>query len=290
MGSLKKMYLIYIINLWRNLPMKMTSIKLKKILEKKLQSPEYRTSYNRDKDQFRIEWKESKKGINVKLPNVIAKYNERGEEAIDELVDHLAEALKIMNADHHLTGMEKNIFPVIRATSFPTKMKNDKKLITKEHTAETRIFYALDLGKSYRLIDEEIVKKEGWSEKRVHENALFNLRSLKTDYKVDSVADNDFFFLATQDGYDASRILNESFLDEMKEKATGDLAVAVPHQDVLIVADIRNDTGYDILAQMTMKFFAEGQIPITSLPFIYENNVLEPIFILAKNKPKNSKK
>jgi|SRR5690625_4357306 len=269
--------------------MKMTSIKLKQVLEKRLDSPDYRISYNRDKDQFRIEWKETNKGINVKLPNVIAKYNERGEEAIDELVEHLSEALTIMNEEHRLTGMEKNIFPVIRATSFPTKTNDDKKLITKDHTAETRIFYALDLGKSYRLIDEEVVEKEGWTEDRIHENALFNLRSLNMDYKRDQVRDNDFYFIATQDGYDASRILNETFLDEMKRKATGDLTVAVPHQDVLIVADIRNNTGYDILAQMTMKFFAEGRVPITSLPFIYENKKLEPIFIMAQNKPKKDK-
>lgn len=268
--------------------MKMTSIKLKQILEKRLKRPAYRTSFNRDKDQFRIEWRESKKGINVKLPSVIAKYNERGDEAIDELVDHLKEALMIMNEEHRLTGKEKHIFPVIRSTSFPKKTNDNKKLITKEHTAETRIFYALDLGKSYRLIDEEIVEKEGWSANRIHENALFNLRSLKMNYKVDQVQGNDYYFIATQDGYDASRILNDSFLEDMKQKATGDLAVAVPHQDVLILADIRNDIGYDILAQMTMKFFAEGRIPITSLPFIYENKKLEPVFIMARNKPRNN--
>ncbi|MEI3613497.1 DUF1444 domain-containing protein [Pseudogracilibacillus sp. SO30301A] len=268
--------------------MKLTSIKLKQILENRFKNPEYRTSFNRDKDQFRIEWRANKKGINVKLPSVIAKYNERGDEVIDELVDHLEEALTIMNEVHHLTGMEKHIFPVIRSTSFPQTTNDKKKLVTKEHTAETRIFYALDLGRSYRLIDEEFIEKEGWTEKRIHENALFNLRSLKLDYKVDQVQGNDYYFLATQDGYDASRILNDTFLEEMKQKARGDLAVAVPHQDVLILADIQNDIGYDILAQMTMKFFAEGRIPITSLPFIYENKKLEPIFIMAKNKPRNN--
>ncbi len=54
-----------------------------------------------------------------------------------------------------------------------------------------------------------------------------------------------------------------------------------------IFADIQNDMGYDILAQMTMKFFAEGRVPITSLPFLYDEKQLEPIFILAKNKPKD---
>ena len=64
----------------------------------------------------------------------------------------------------------------------------------------------------------------------------------------------------------------------------GDMAVAVPHQDVLIIADIRNDTGYDILAQITMGFFTSGNVPITALSFIYEDEKLEPIFIMGKNR------
>src|SRR5699024_10999518 len=191
---------------------------------------------------------------------------------------------------YELTGMEQRIYPVIRATSFPEKTKSGIPLVGREHTAEIGIYYALDLGKSYRLIDEPMLEKEGWTKNRIHEIGGFNVRSLTTEYKLDQVAGNDFYFVAKQDGYDASRILNEAFLEEMKANAKGELAVAVPHQDVLIVADIQNKTGYDILAQMTMKFFADGRIPITSLPFIYEENKLEPIFILAKNRPENDRK
>lgn len=266
--------------------MAMTSIKLKKILDERLLNENYRTSYNRSEDTYRIEWKDTKQGMTIKLPNVIVKYNQRGEIAIDELEDHVAEALRIMNKNYQLTGREKNIYPVIRATSFPIKTKSDAKLVYKEHTAETRIFYALDLGKSYRLIDQTMLEKEGWTLNRVDEIAMFNVRSLTNEYKQDTVAGNEFYFVAKQDGYDASRILNEAFLEEMLANAKGELAVAVPHQDVLIFADIQNKTGYDVLAQMTMQFFAEGRIPITSLPFIYEDKKLEPVFILAKNKPK----
>lgn len=265
--------------------MKMTNIKMKKILEERLSNPDFRTTYNRDKDTFRIEWKDSGQGMTITLPNVVSKYNERGESAIDDLEEHVTEALKIMHEEHNLSGMEKNIFPVIRATSFTTETNGGKKLIHKEHTAETRIYYALDLGKSYQLIDESMLEEEGWTQDRIDEIATFNIRSLDNDYKKDTVADNDFYFVAKQDGYDASRILNEAFLEEMLANAKGELAVAVPHQDVLIFADIQNKAGYDILAQMTMKFFAEGRIPITSLSFIYENKTLEPVFILAKNRP-----
>ncbi len=266
--------------------MKMTSIKLKKILDERFSNKEYRTSFNRENDSYRVEWNATQQGVAIKLPNVIGKYEERGEKAIDELVYHVTESLKMMTEKYHLTGNETKIFPVIRATSFPKKSKAGNKLIFTKHTAETNIYYAIDTGASYQLIDDKMLEENDWSKERLKEVAMFNVRSLKIEPKKDIVAENDFYFVASQDGYDASRILNETFLDEMLENTTGELAVAVPHQDVLILADIKNETGYDILAQMTMKFFAEGRVPITSLPFIYDEKKLEPVFILAKNKPK----
>lgn len=162
-------------------------------------------------------------------------------------------------------------------------------MVYSEHTAETRIYYALDLGKSYRLIDEQMMEEQGWTIERLREIAAFNARSLSTELKEDRVAGNSFYFIATQDGYDASRILNESLLEGFRANAKGDVLVAVPHQDVLILADIENKTGYDILAQVTMKYFAEGRVPITSLPFIYEEKKLEPVFIMARNRPESAK-
>ncbi|MFG6116660.1 DUF1444 domain-containing protein [Halobacillus sp. MO56] len=270
--------------------MKMTSIKMKRKLEERLQVEDWRTSFNRDKDTFRVEWKESGQGITITLPNVISKWENRGEEALDELEEHIKEALRIMNETHHLEGKEQHIFPVIRAGSFPTETSSGKQLVYTEHTAETRVYYALDLGKSYQLIDEEMLESEGWTADRVREIASFNVRSLSVDLKKDEVYGNTFYFLSTNDGYDASRVLNEALLEEMKAKAEGELALSIPHQDVLIFADVQNPAGYDILAQMAMKFFAEGRTPVTSLSFLYEDKQLEPIFILAQNKPKDEGK
>ena len=39
--------------------------------------------------------------------------------------------------------------------------------------------------------------------------------------KKDTVAGNDFYFLNKNDGYDASRILNDKFLQEMSETMKG---------------------------------------------------------------------
>ncbi len=265
----------------------MKPIEVKRKIEEKLARPDWQFKYNQKEDSLRIEEKQSKKGMTLSLNGLITKWELKKETSFQELIEYIEEAMKAMLGEQKLSGKEAHIFPVIRSTSFPTETKAGKKLIYDEHTAETAVFYALDLGKSYRLIDQILLQEEGWEEHVVKEAARFNLRSLQEEMKEDKVAGNTFYFINTNDGYDASRILNQALLESMKKKATGTLAVAVPHQDVLIFADIKNNSGYDILGQMAMSFFANGRVPITALPFIYEEGRLEPIFILAKNRPQS---
>ena len=203
----------------------------------------------------------------------------------DDVVYYIEQSLEAMQHSPSIKGKENNIFPVIRSTSFPRKTPDGKRLVYKDHTAETRIFYALDLDQSYKLIDKSFLEKEKLTPEALHEMALFNLRSLPVIPKEDHVADNTFYFINYNDGYDASRILDQSLIESMAKKMEGDFAIAVPHQDVLIFADIKNNRGYDILAQMAMSFFVNGNIPITALPFLWEEHKLQPIFILAKNRP-----
>ncbi|AAU24636.1 DUF1444 domain-containing protein [Bacillus licheniformis] len=267
--------------------MKMTSRKLSDILKKRLQNDSWSFHFDREKDSLRIEDKNTGKGITLELPGIIAKWEQKKDDAIDEVVYYTEEALNAMKGQsQEMEGRESLIYPVIRSTSFPEKSSAGVPLVFDGHTAETRIYYALDLGNTYRLIDEKMLEKEGWTKERIRETASFNLRSLQTVVKEDEVAGNHFYFFRANDGYDASRVLNESILAEYEKNAEGTLAVSIPHQDVLIIADIRNNAGYDILGQMSMSFFANGTVPITALSFLYEDGKLEPIFILAKNRPK----
>ncbi|AZU65086.1 DUF1444 domain-containing protein [Neobacillus mesonae] len=262
----------------------MDSIKMKRELESRLGRDDRIITYDREKDQLRIESKKVGKGITLSLGGIVAKWHNEKDTAIDEVVYYVEEGLKAMESPIQLSDHEKRIFPVIRSASFPAEAEEGVPFLIDEHTAETKIYYAFDMGKTYRLIDLKIMEKEGWDPNRIREIALFNVRSLSTPVKEDQVAGNFFYFLNTNDGYDASRILNKGFLNEVEKQITGTMVVAVPHQDVLIIADIRNDRGYDVLAQMTMSFFAGGRVPITALSFYYENGELEPIFILGKNK------
>lgn len=252
-------------------------------LKERLKHLNVKFNYNRDEETLRIYRPDNHKGVTVKVSAIVAKYKEQKEKIVDEIVYYVEEAIKQMD-DQALTDLSDiQVMPVLRAPSFQQEDKEGNRFVIDQHTAETNIYYALDLGKSYRLIDESMLEDLNITKQQLKEMALFNVRKLENTYKTDEVKGNIFYFINTNDGYDASRILNTAFLNELEAQCEGEMLVAIPHQDVLIVADIRNKTGYDVMAHLTMEFFSNGLVPITSLSFGYEEGHFEPIFILGKN-------
>jgi uncharacterized protein YtpQ (UPF0354 family) len=263
----------------------MQAQELIRVLKTKLSEDTFAYDYNRETNKLRLTHKTINKGIDISVPPILAKYEIKKEQAIEEVVYTIHQTFQAMEKE--IAGdinPSSSVYPVIRSTSFPKNSNEGNRFIIKDHTAETRIYYAIDLGKTYRLLDEKMLENWGIRETEIRERALFQVRNLVNNYKKDEVAGNIFYFFNNNDGYDASRILNESLLKDMKKIIVGDMTISVPHQDVMIIGDIRNETGYDVLAQMTMHFFTVGTVPITSLSFVYENGDLEPIFILAKNR------
>lgn len=255
---------------------------LRRYLESQFQEG-YRTSYDRENEVLRVERSTDRFGVNIRLAPIVAKAKGRGKVAVDEVVEHIRSTL---SADEtiSLIGNESSVYPVIRSNSFSKTTKSGEALVTMPHTAETAVFYALDFGNGYRLIEERHLDGD-MTKERLDAIARDNVKRLPTEMKQDQVAGNVFYFLSTRDGYEASRILNEEFLRVMERRVDGEMLVGVPHQDVMIVADVRNDQGYDAMQQLMFDFFTNGRIPVTALSFHYESGHLEPIFIVGKKNP-----
>ena len=76
------------------------------------------------------------------------------EKAIEEVAYYVQEALIAMHKEENSAA---KILPVIRST-FPKQAEEGNPFIMTDHTAETRIYYALDSNKTYRLIDERLLQ------------------------------------------------------------------------------------------------------------------------------------
>lgn len=71
--------------------MKMDSRKMRKELEERLGNESRSISYDREKDQLRIENSRTGKGITVSLSGIVAKWHSEKEKAIDEVVYYIEE-------------------------------------------------------------------------------------------------------------------------------------------------------------------------------------------------------
>jgi uncharacterized protein YtpQ (UPF0354 family) len=138
----------------------------------------------------------------------------------------------------------------------------------------------------------------GWTEEHLNQCAMTNLQELPYSVKTQVVAGNRIHFISPSDGYAASRILLEPLLRNFDQQKEGtQLGVAIPHQDVLIVADLVGDAGANLLARLTYDFATKGQVPISLLPFFWEEGELTPFLVVSngsgseiqlKENPRNS--
>ena len=74
--------------------MKMDSKKMRRELESRLENENRVVTYDRDKDQLRIESKRTGKGITVALAGIVAKWHDEKDKAIDEVVYYVEEGLR----------------------------------------------------------------------------------------------------------------------------------------------------------------------------------------------------
>ncbi|MFC3901042.1 DUF1444 family protein [Aliicoccus persicus] len=248
---------------------------------------DFEYKFDREAESLRIERLDNKQGVSVDLNKLLTK-SSKDESLLDEIVYYLDESLTRMGKE----TIEQNakILPVVRSTSFFKETKKGDAFVYDEHTAETNIYYAVDFDNSYRLIDEALLKTMNLSVGEMKVIAERELKQLPVEIKNQQVIqENVFYFINHNDGYDATRILNEEFLNDFHDRIEGEMLVGLPHQDVLIIVDVRNSVGYDVMAQMMMQYFAEGLTPITSLTFSYQDKRLQPVFILGKQKHNKKK-
>lgn len=204
-------------------------------------------------------------------------------ELLYRYIQHIMAAVKGATDTPTLAGNEQYVYPVLRHSSFFDHPKA-KTLVTHPHTAETKIAYALDREDGYVLLDEKMLQEAGWSIEQLHDLAMDNLEASPYTIKADQVGEHVLYFLNSQDGYAASRILIPSILHEFEGKNKGKLlGTAIPHQDVMIIGDLANDKGAQLLAQVTHHFASKGDVPICPLPFIYQQGELETYLVVSPN-------
>jgi uncharacterized protein YtpQ (UPF0354 family) len=217
----------------------------------------------------------------------VEQYPEQRREALYTLVQRVLGSVHGYTVDRTLTGKEAYIYPVLRHHSFLRHAGDETTYVSRPHTSETVIVYALDQKTGYFIIEASMLEEAGWTVEQLHAYAMDNLRKLEVSVRTQQVGNQLIHFINPADGYAASRILLDSLLQQYDQTKRGQmLGVAIPHQDVLIIADLADDHGAQLLARLAYDFASKGPVPITPIPFLYEHGELVSYLVVQKGKNK----
>ena len=144
-------------------------------------------------------------------------------------------------------------------------------------TDDLIVALVLDYPQSVRYVRDSEVTASGKEFDDLLEIALGNLyeRTRGELYEVGDEQTGRLFILATQDGYDATRILLSPLLERLASRISGALVIGIPNRDFFIAFGNANPLLVGQVGQQIRRDAQARQYPLTDTLFTFRNGVLE---------------
>lgn len=143
-------------------------------------------------------------------------------------------------------------------------------------TPDLIVALVLDFEESMRYVRQREAEREGLDFDDLLEVALANLqaRSGGELYEMGDEQTGAIFVIATQDGYDATRILLKPLLENLAQRVQGRLVIGIPNRDFLIAF---GDANPALVAQVRRQIEADSRTrpyPLTQTLFTLRDGEL----------------
>jgi uncharacterized protein YtpQ (UPF0354 family) len=131
-------------------------------------------------------------------------------------------------------------------------------LVYQAFLADLIITYVIDEPGSVAYINEDHLERWGIAEHELHDRALANLAertATRSDYTATGVGPQRIVVYNTQDGFDATRLLLPSLLDQWRSQFPSIMVIGVPNRDFLIAF---SDSDRNVLASVAAQIQADS--------------------------------
>ncbi len=134
----------------------------------------------------------------------------------------------------------------------------------------------LDFPQSVRFVRQDEVETSDKDFDDLLEVALANLyaRSAGDVYELGDEQTGKMFVLATQDGYDATRILIAPLLERLAQQVSGQLVIGIPNRDFFIAFGNANPMLVGQIGQQVKQDAHTRNYPLTSTLFTFRDGEL----------------
>lgn len=152
------------------------------------------------------------------------------------------------------------------ATKFPEHVYEDL-------NSDLIILYAEDSPKNIRYVGPKDLEDAHIERNGLRTLACENLKRLLP--KIERHGTNGLFMMVAGGDYEASLLLLDSIWVDLKKEVRGDVVVAIPSRDLLLVTGSEDSQGVEKVKTMVEKSFSQGAYRLTKKLFVYREGKLD---------------
>lgn len=195
-------------------------------------------------------------------------------DARQDIIERHAQSMVEMSVDAPL--VPANIVPIIKdvgwleETSRAMQQHGGKKMGERVYDVLNDalvVVYAEDTPNNIRYFSPDVLAKAGVERGKLRALAVDNLRRLLP--QVEFHQGGLFTMLTAGGNYEASLLLFDDLWTRGKLEVDGEIVVAVPSRDVLLVTGSKNEEGIAQLREAAAEIFDEGSYTLTKQLFVY---------------------
>ena len=209
---------------------------------------------------------------NIQLNNAYNEYK-LDPQRFDDLVATFS-AIFSQSASKEAELDRTRIIPVIKDRQWLDELHNTLKAkgVAQQHLAdrfnnELVIVYAQDDPNRMRYLTTQ--EDFGLSREELKSLAIANLKRVLPKIEMRSVG--DVSLMSAGGNYEASLLLIDDIWSSGQIQVNGDIVVAIPTRDTLLVTGSRSRSGLKLVRELTAKFKAQGPYELTDTLFRYRD-------------------
>lgn len=152
-------------------------------------------------------------------------------------------------------------------------VKDLKENVYEDLNSNLVVLYAEDSPKNIRYFSPEDLEKAQIGKHELRALACENLKRLLP--KIERHGANGLFMLTAGGDYESSLLLFDFIWDDMQKEVRGDVVVAIPTRELLLVTGSQDTQGIEKMKHIVQKATAEGSYRLTTQLFVFRDGRLE---------------
>ncbi|MBA3946262.1 MAG: DUF1444 family protein [Herpetosiphonaceae bacterium] len=148
-------------------------------------------------------------------------------------------------------------------------------LLYRPFLGELMITYVIDEGETVAYVSRDHLASWGLAEELVHQQALTNLRQRTTPPRISGTGHHSLLIWASNDGYDATRLLLPELLQPFARQLGGNVVLGVPSRDLLLGFGDDDSIIFEHLAAQITEDATTGPFPLTDQLFTLRNGRIQ---------------